>query len=441
MALKLRKFILLFGDIFFLYLSLLLTVVIGFWPHFTAAVLREHFLPFSFLYFFWLLSFYIFDLYDLNFLRSELKFKLIAKIGEAVVTSLFIGISFFYTIPFFGITPKTNLLINVLIFSFFAYFWRKIFSSLFATRIIEKVIFLGKEGIVKEIIKKVNNGSQLGYRFAGFIDRQKPFIKQLKLRRVNAIIILDKLMKNDKILKELYKIIPLKIGLIKATDFYELIFQKTPVDSLSEKWFLDNLRENRKRIYDIAKRGLDVFFAFLFIVLTLPFWLIIPLLIKIDDDGKIFYKQKRIGKDGRVFYLWKFRSMKPNSENKAGLGKTREDDKRRITRIGEILRQSHFDELPQLINVLKGDISIVGPRPERPKFVREFRKKIPYYDLRHIIKPGITGWAQIKYKYARSIKDSKEKLEYDLYYIKNRSLILDLGIILKTIQTIFRGDK
>jgi lipopolysaccharide/colanic/teichoic acid biosynthesis glycosyltransferase len=158
-------------------------------------------------------------------------------------------------------------------------------------------------------------------------------------------------------------------------------------------------------------------------------------MIKLTSRGSVIYKQQRIGKNGRVFILYKFRTMIPEAESDGP--KWAEEQDERVTIIGRFLRRTHLDELPQLINVIKGDLSFVGPRPERPEFVEHLKKKIPYYEIRHLIKPGITGWAQINYKYASSIDDTYEKLQFDIYYIKKRSIVLDILILLKTIKTVF----
>jgi len=186
------------------------------------------------------------------------------------------------------------------------------------------------------------------------------------------------------------------------------------------------------------KRFVDIILAFSIIIITSPLWLIFAVLIKLEDKGPVFYRQKRVGKDRNEFWLTKFRSMKIDAEN--GKAKWAEKDDPRITKIGRFLRKIHLDELPQMLNILKGDISLVGPRPERPEFVKKLEKEIPHYHLRHIIRPGFTGWAQIKFRYGRTVEDSHEKFQYDLYYIKNRSLFLDLGILLKTFQLFFSKE-
>ena len=252
------------------------------------------------------------------------------------------------------------------------------------------------------------------------------------------MILAENLDKNPRLAKELYKCLSLKINFMDLAKAYETLFYKIPIDFISQTWFLENLAEGEKRIYDKFKRIGDILAAAFIIAITSPLWLILAWLIKSEDKGPVFYKQKRVGKDRKEFLLWKFRSMKVGAEKGRPLWAKENDP--RITKIGKVLRKLHLDELPQMINVLKGDISLVGPRPERPEFVKKLEKQIPHYHLRHIIKPGFTGWAQIKFRYARSLMDSHEKFQYDLYYIKNRSFFLDLGILLKTFQLLFKKE-
>jgi exopolysaccharide biosynthesis polyprenyl glycosylphosphotransferase len=175
--------------------------------------------------------------------------------------------------------------------------------------------------------------------------------------------------------------------------------------------------------------------SLLLLLLLLPILPLIAVLIKLDSRGPIFHRQERIGKDGKVFWLWKFRSMKQHAEHGTGPVWAGPDDDR-VTRVGKYLRRTRLDEIPQLFSVLKGQITLVGPRPERPHFVKQLSEIIPFYNLRHSVKPGITGWAQIKYKYGSSIEDAVEKLQYDLFYIKNMSWLLDIVIIFNTIKTV-----
>jgi lipopolysaccharide/colanic/teichoic acid biosynthesis glycosyltransferase len=195
------------------------------------------------------------------------------------------------------------------------------------------------------------------------------------------------------------------------------------------------LSKDRNFFYKLATRFMSIFVALVVIVLTLPITLISGILIKLEDKRKIFYRQSRVGKNSEHFLIWKLQSMKQNAEANGAVWAEEKDP--RITKFGKVLRKLHIDEIPQMINILKGDISLVGPRPERPEFVEKLEKEIPYYFLRHSITPGFTGWAQIKYRYARTVDDSQSKFEYDLYYLKNRNIFLDFGIILKTVQIIF----
>lgn len=220
---------------------------------------------------------------------------------------------------------------------------------------------------------------------------------------------------------------------------YEIICEKIPISFVSQTWFLENIKEREKGFYEKLKRVIDIIFSLFILFFTFPFWPFIILAIKLEDGGLVFYSQKRIGKGGFPFLLTKFRSMKKEAEKETGAVWAEKEDLR-ITKVGRFLRRAHLDELPQMFNILKGDISLVGPRPERPEFVSQLEKEIPHYHLRYLIKPGFTGWAQIKFRYARSLMDSHEKFQYDLYYIKNRSLFLDLRILFKTFQLFFKKE-
>jgi len=185
-----------------------------------------------------------------------------------------------------------------------------------------------------------------------------------------------------------------------------------------------------------AKRAIDVLASTLLICLSLPFWPMLALLVKAGSRGPVFYSQARIGRNGRAFTVWKFRSMIDRAEENGALWAGEKDP--RITAVGFVLRRLHLDELPQLLNVLRGEMSLVGPRPERPQFVRELTARIPGYDLRHLVKPGITGWAQVNYPYASSVEASREKLAWDLYYVFHADMALDMKILFGTFRAIFR---
>lgn len=433
---KIRQVVLVFGDIFLVYASLFLTLFFRYWGNFSWVTFYQHLLPFSLLYFFWFVLFYIFGLYDLNLIRPRL--ELLRRTGECFLACGVLGLGFFYLVPLSGITPKTNLLINILIFGGLFLVWRRSFYYLFSYYLLENVAFLGKNPLAKKLVREIEQNPQLGYKMVNFLDPRKDIFSQIKREKIETLIIARNLDGTSKLTKGLYQCLPLKINFMDLARAYEILLHKIPIDFVSQTWFLENLSEGEKKIYDKLKRGGDIIFGSLIIAITSPLWLIFTILIKSEDKGPVFYKQKRVGKDRKEFWLAKFRSMKVDAEK--GKAKWAEKDDPRITRIGRFLRKIHLDELPQMLNVLKGDISLVGPRPERPEFVKKLEKEISHYHLRHIIRPGVTGWAQTKFRYGRSITDSHEKFQYDLYYIKNRSFFLDLGILLKTFQLLFKRE-
>jgi sugar transferase (PEP-CTERM system associated) len=226
------------------------------------------------------------------------------------------------------------------------------------------------------------------------------------------------------------------IPVLESAEFYERFFLRVPVMHLRDRWFAFSEgfgllhHDSQMRI----KRVLDVVVAVIGLVLALPVMLLIAALVRLTSAGEVLYSQTRCGQHGEPFVLRKFRTMVQNAERDGARWASPDDP--RVTPLGRLLRRTRLDELPQLWNVLKGAMSFVGPRPERPDFVANLEKEIPYYDLRHLVKPGLTGWAQVMYPYGSSVEDAKSKLEYDLYYIKNYSLALDLYIVLRTIRVV-----
>jgi exopolysaccharide biosynthesis polyprenyl glycosylphosphotransferase len=416
-----KKIILFLGDLILLYFSLFLILLIRFSNNFNFEILKQHFFPFSFLYVFWILVFYIFDLYDTSSLKSTA-----LRILGSLTINFILSTLFFYFLPFLGITPKTNLILNVFVFGSLSFSWRALFYYLFSIKFFKKITILGKGKRVEILKEEIEKKGFLGY-------------KLVSINEDPEIIIFTKEMEADpNFLKSIDDFLLKKVILLDLETAYEEILEKIPVTEISKIWFLKKLKEGQKRIYDKVKRIFDLAFSLLILILTFWLWPLIALAIKIEDRGPVFYIQERVGKNKKIFKLIKFRSMTVGAEKNEA--KWAEEKDRRVTKIGAFLRRTHLDELPQMINVLKGDISLVGPRPERPEFVKKLEKQIPYYHLRHIIKPGFTGWAQIKFRYARSVMDSFEKFQYDLYYIKNRSIFLDLGILLKTFQLLFKRE-
>lgn len=211
--------------------------------------------------------------------------------------------------------------------------------------------------------------------------------------------------------------------------------KKISLEEVSEDWFLKNFSANDGRAYAFLKRLTDLFFAFIGFILLIFLYPVFGLIIKMGSSGNVLYKQERVGKNGKTFYIYKFRTMYENGREHKEVW--REKNKDSVTKFGKFLRWTHLDELPQAYNLLMGELSFVGPRAEWSELAKIFEKEIPFYKKRYLIKPGMMGWAQINFPASRSVKEAREKFEYDLYYIKNRSLILDLEIILKSIKLYF----
>lgn len=436
-----KKIILILSDITIFYFSLWLTLIFRYQESFSFDIWKRHFWPFTIIYFFWLIVFFINGLYDLSLARNDIAFY--AALLRALIINSVLAIAFFYFIPYFGITPKTNLFINLLLIAVILSVWRQIYNYLLKSALLNNVLIIGKNKETGQINQIIKRNPQMGYRLVKQIrpeSIQTPFdlLETAAQKNIKTIIIGVDPHQDYRLVQSLYQCLPLKITFNDLPSFYEKILGKVPVSSIGEIWFLENLSESQKNFYEAGKRILDIIGAIILGTITLALLPLIILVIKLDSPGPIFYKQRRIGQDGAIFNLLKFRSMVAGAEKK-GVQWTKNKD-HRVTRFGRYMRKTRLDELPQVWNVLLGQMSFIGPRPERIEFVQELEKKIPYYQIRHLVKPGLTGWAQVNFHYGASLEDSVEKLQYELYYIKHRSLILDFSILLRTIKIIMMRE-
>ncbi len=445
---SLKKIILFFGDSFTLYLSLAIALSLRYGSFFNLERFQQHFWPFTFIYLLWLIVFFVAGLYDLTSARNNLKFYNLLLKGLAINAGL--AIAFFYFIPYFGINPKTNLFLDLIIFAFLFSGWRQIFNHLIkSTALLNRVLIIGekhKETVqIAEIIKK---NPQFGYTIVDIISPKEiktPFdiLELATQKNIKTIVTAIDPHHDSKLIQSLYQCLPLKISFSDLPSFCEKILGKVPISSIGEMWFLENLSESQKNFYETAKRVFDMIGSFILGIIILILLPLIVLVIKLDSRGPAFYKQRRIGQDGQIFFLYKFRTMyatqKDGGSEPEGKPLYAQPNDKRITRIGSFFRKTRLDEFPQLWNILLGHMSFIGPRPERIEFVQQLEKAIPYYQIRHIVKPGLTGWAQVNFPYGASIEDSIEKLQYELYYIKHRSFILDLGTLLRTIKIVLIG--
>jgi sugar transferase (PEP-CTERM system associated) len=258
--------------------------------------------------------------------------------------------------------------------------------------------------------------------------------------RVNEVIVAVRERRGGVLpLRELLDCKLAGIRVLDLSSFFERVQGQVRLDSLRASWLIygDGFRQGWARTF--VKRCFDLAVAALLLVLALPIMLITAVLILIEDGAPIFYSQERVGLGGRVFRVIKFRSMRRDAE-KDGKPRWASSNDDRVTRVGRVIRKLRIDELPQLFNVLVGDMSLVGPRPERPFFVDQLAREIPFYAVRHCVKPGVTGWAQVRYQYGASIDDAVEKLQYDLYYVKNHTLVLDTLVLFETVRVVLTGE-
>lgn len=447
---SIKKVVLLIVDACVLVLSLYVTLTIRYLNLPDDIFWGRHLKLFVPIFSIWLLVFYINSLYD--FRKFINQGKLITNVNRSIMLSFLLSIVFLYLMPNGDLSPKTILVIFSVVFYIFFLLWRLGFSVLNHKYLpTTNVGIIGYNETIKQSIKLIRDNNQLGYSIKFLLADKNHVMMEIaqhyNLNLISDVNLLSRAIKDNKInilvleknineMKELQKtlfnLLPTGINYCTLSKFYEQISGQIPLDILSKGWFLENLNLANKKVFERVKRLYDVFFAILFLVLASPICLIIMFLIKISSKGPVIFKQTRVGQNNKRFQFYKFRSMKIENNNFAP---TTEND-HRITKVGDFLRKSRLDEIPQLINVIRGDMSFVGPRPERPELIKDLANNIPFYNIRHLVKPGITGWDQISGEYhSPSIADTYKKLQYDLYYLKNRSMSLDMSIILKTIKT------
>ena len=432
---------LLLGDLALLFSSLWLTLLV----RSGALPLREafanHLAPLAIIWGIWILIFFIAGLYEKHtlILRSRLPQILL----QAQLVNSAVAVIFFYLIPYFGITPKTTLFIHLVISFSLLLIWRLYGYAFIIKRPKQNAILIGSGEEMSELLYEVNHNSRYGLNFVTAIDLDKIAgvdFKQDILNRVYGegvgVIVLD--IRNEKaapILPHLYNLIFSKVKFIDFHRVYEDIFDRVPLSLLKYNWFLENISTAPKITYDLFKRVMDIVFGLMLGLVSLVVYPFVAVLIVFDHWGPIFSRQTRVGKNNQPITLLKFRTMEQANDG----GEWRQGNVNRITRAGSFLRRARIDELPQLWNVLLGDVSLIGPRPEFPEPVKHYESELAYYNIRHLIKPGLSGWAQIYGEHPHhgtDVNKTKNKLSYDLYYIKNRSLMLDLKIALKTIKTL-----
>jgi sugar transferase (PEP-CTERM system associated) len=392
-------------------------------------------------------SFYLGDLYNLKVVsdRREMFIRMLQALGAA---SLILGI-LYYWFPALvlgrGVFAITAAIVMLLVVG-----WRLAWEWLArAVGPRERLLIVGIAPAAVALGRELSQRRELGIEIAGFVAPDAddtPHADTPVLGRIEDIPELVRARGVDRVVVSLVdsrgklpmdKLLDMKMAGVTfdhLASVYEEYTGKIAVENLRPSWLIFSSGFRKSNLLTASKRGLDIAAASLGLLIGLPLMLLIAVAIKLTSRGPVFYHQQRVGQGGRTFTVHKFRSMRTDAE--LGRPVWAQKDDPRVTLVGRVLRKVRLDELPQLFNILKGDMSLVGPRPERPEFVAELTSQIPFYGQRHVVKPGLTGWAQVSYTYGASIEDAVEKLQYDLFYIKHMAISFDVFIILKTIKTV-----
>lgn len=439
-----EPFVLLGGDLLALYSSLWLTLLVRYLHLPDRALIESHLAPFSLLFLVWILIFFIAGLYEKHTLL--LRSKLGGIIVNAQIANSAVAFIFFYLISYFSITPKTNLFLFLCISSALVAFWRLSVVPALKTGKRESALLIGMGDEMRELEREVNGNTRYKLQFVSAFDLDntergsdtEEILERLRSGRI-ALAVVD--FHNEKLtplLPKLSAMISSNIRFVDMHKVYEDIFDRIPLSLVEYSWFLENISGVSQKGYDLLKRGTDIVISLVLGVCTLVLYPFVALAIKMEDGGPALFAQERVGQKDRRIHILKFRSMAVHT-NPDGLAQNPQ-----TTRVGRFLRATRIDELPQLWNVIKGDLSLIGPRPEVPNLASLYEQEIPYYTVRHIIKPGLSGWAQLYQdtppKFSVQLDQTRTKLSYDLYYIKNRSLLLDMKIALRTLKILLSRE-
>jgi sugar transferase (PEP-CTERM system associated) len=398
-------------------------------------------------------AFYLFDLYDFHMIRRRtmLYIRILEALGFAAIVLAVI----FYTLPEMMLGRGVFILSLSLMLAITT-FWRVFALWLLGhPRMAERVLILGTDQNAINLAREALERREQGYEIIGFVGDDPTLIGQslinprvvglaseleslVHLHRVDRIVVALDQRRGRLPLDALLKLkMPDIVAIEESVSFYERLTGKVSIEMLRPSWLIFSGKTQTLRLYKRLRRMLDILVSLTGFLLALPIMVLTAIAIKLDSRGPVFYSQERVGKHNRVFKIMKFRSMRTDAEQAGPVWAGQSDP--RVTRVGRIIRLLRVDELPQFVNIIRGEMSFIGPRPERPVFVEQLERDIPYYSQRHLVKPGLTGWAQIRYPYGASVEDAIEKLQYDLYYIKNQSPFLDAVILFETIRIVVFG--
>ena len=437
---KKETFVLVLGDLIALFLALWLSLLLRYGTVPNGSVLSLHISIFSVIFILWIIVYSIAGLYDkLNFF-SERKFS--GGLVRAQLINSALAIAFFYLVPSLSIAPKTVLFIYVIVSFVLLFIWRTFLVTALPLRRKQRALLIASGEEMQQFYNEMNNNPRYGIACVAAINLddadpealERDISSIIEREHVQVVIVDLYHEKAQAMVSRLYTFLFSRVVFVNFHKFYEVVFNRIPLSVVTHSWFMENISPRSKWVYDIFKRAMDIIIALVLGIITLPFTIVAAIAIKWQDGESIFFMHERIGKNNKIFKYIKFRSYSVHNETD-GLAKNSE-----ITKVGNFLRKTRIDELPQLINVLRGDMSLIGPRPELPVLVKQYEQEVPYYRVRHLIKPGLSGWAQLYQKDPpKSTADAEKtriKLSYDLYYIKNRSFFLDISIALRTIAAL-----
>ncbi len=414
---------------------------------------RQGFLKAGMATLFCLAAFYLFDLYDFVVMhdRRELLLRLVQALGLAW-TAMALA---FYAFPQLMLGRGISLIALPLALALMVGWRMSIHWFLGHPDFGEKILIVGSGQLAVEVAREMLNRPDAGYRIAGFVGNDPELLGKslINPRVIGLTSELDQVVRRENIDRIIvamgerrgqlptHELLQMSlagtVNIEEGASFYERLTGRVSLSMVRPSWLIFSGRGRQARISGLVRTVVHRLVAIMGGLLSLPIAIVTALLIKLESSGPVLYKQERVGKNGRNFTVMKFRSMRTDAEKAGPVWAAQDDD--RVTRVGRVIRKIRIDEIPQFWNIIRGDMDFVGPRPERPHFVSQLAEEIPYYEQRHLIPPGLTGWAQIKYPYGASIEDARQKLQYDLFYIKNQSLVLDAIILFETIKIIVFG--
>ena len=452
--------ILILGDVITYFFSLILALAIRYGEIPGRALISLHVYAFSVLFIVFLIVNFSAGLYNKQTLFA--KGRIYGLLIRSQAIGILLSVLFFYLAPV-SISPKANLFIYAVISTVLLIIWRTTVFPVISSTKKQKALLIGSGDEIRDLYDEVNTRGSYDITFAELKDpstvqesegsKASTLLGEAIRSTGSTVIVAD--LRNpvvESTMRSLYSLMFSGIQVIDAGKLYEAIFDRAPLTMVGERWLVENAGGSvgGRGFYGIFKRGMDMIFATILGLISLILYPFVFIAIKFDDKGPIFISQDRVGRGGRPIKIYKFRSMAAVdgvNHNDGGVytnggkdGKLSAKSQLKVTRVGKIIRLTRIDELPQLWNVLRGDISLIGPRPELPNLVAVYEREIPYYQVRHLVQPGLSGWAQIYHQahphHAVAVNDTRDKLSYDLYYVKNRSFTLDLRIAMQTLRAL-----